>query len=269
MIKKLSISVVWAVLGLVAVSLPFAYAEAQDGEIIYIKGQVKLQGAQETQWVVAKEGDAIKDGDKIKTSKFSAVEIAMDKDAKNVVRVEQESEFIFESITAKKANLANGKIYALLESLTPGSSFEVSTPTAVCGVAGSGMFVHTDGIKTTTGCHEDKSYVKGINQDGSLMQEKIIEHGYKCVIEKFKEPGALTALTGAEQREWSGFRDALREHLEWGRSEKPSDSRKVIDRIKKLQDNSDKRGEIQREDRLEKREKERLDTTSTGIGNSG
>ena len=166
-------------------SISLSLAGGRDAKIIYLKGQVKLQRAESTRWIVAKEGTVIKEGDRIKTFKFSAVEVALDKDAKNVIRIEQKSEFLLEETAANKHKLFKVKIFALLESLEPGSSFEVRTPTAVCGVAGSGISVDTDGNETTTGCHEDQAYAKGIKEDGSLTPKKVIKEGHKCIIKKF------------------------------------------------------------------------------------
>ncbi len=234
-----------------------AFAVDGNAKIIYLKGQVKLQRSGGIRWITAKEGMAVEEGDRIKTFKFSTAEVALDKDAKNIIGIEQESEFLLEEIAANRHKLFKGKIFALLESLEPGSDFEVRTPTAVCGVAGSGISVDTDGNKTTAGCHEDQAYAKGIKEDGSLTPGRIIKEGYKCIIKKFEVPGRLIALTKREQREWSGFREGLREHRQWRKGKQRRDSRKIIDRIEKLQDRTDKRTEMQREDRLEKMKTEK------------
>ena len=244
-------------------SISLSFAADRDAKIIYLKGQVKLQRAKDARWITAKEGMVINEGDRIKTFKFSAAEVVLDKDAKNVIKIEQKSEFLLEETAANKHKLFKGKVFALLESLEPGSDFVIRTPTAVCGVTGSGISVDTDGNKTTTGCHEDQAYAKGIKEDGSLTPGKVIKEGHKCIIKKFKDPGRLIALTRREQREWSGFREDIREHLKLQKREKPSHPRKIIDRIEKLQDRTDKRTEIQREDRLETREPEK-ETPSRG-----
>ena len=259
--KKILISLVC--IAFLNLSISSALADNEDAKIIYLKGQVKLQRAKTINWIVAKEGMVIKKGDRIKTLKFSAVEIALDKEAKNVIRIEQNSEFLLEEIKPERTKLFKGKIFALLEALESGSSFEVHTPTAVCGVAGSGIFVDTDGNKTTAGCNEDEAYAKGIKEDGSLTPERIIKEGYKCIIEKFRVPGPLIALTRHEQREWSGFREGLREHLEWLKGEKRRDTRKIID---SMEDKVDKITEIQREDRFEKKEAVKKGEASTGGG---
>ncbi len=254
--KKILISLLLCAV-ILNLSISLAFAEREDAKIIYLKGQVKLQSVKEVRWIVAKEGMVIKKGDRIKTFKFSSVEIAIDKEAKNVIRIEEESELLLDKIIDKRAQLFKGKVFALLGALEPGSSFEVRTPTAVCGVAGSGIFVDTNENKTTAGCHEDKAYAKGIRKDGSLTPERVIKHGYKCVIEKFKAPGPLAALTRHEQREWSGFRESLREHRELLKGKKRKEPRKIIDSLKDLEDKADLQREDRQEDRLEKMEQKK------------
>lgn len=58
------------------------FAQDDEAKIIYIKGEVKLQKAGQISWIAAGQGMIIKDGDRIKTFKNSAAEIAIDKDKK-------------------------------------------------------------------------------------------------------------------------------------------------------------------------------------------
>lgn len=251
--------------GIVCVALFFilpALAQDDEAKIVYIKGEVKLQKAGQISWVTAGEGMIIEDGDRIKTFKNSTAEIAIDKDKKNIIKIEQETEMLMEKIKDKRSQLSKGKVLALLEALEPGSDFEVRTPTAVCGVAGSGMFVQTDGNKTTAGCHEDQAYAKGINKDGSFTSKKIIEEGYKCIIEKFTPPGSLIALTEQEQKQWSEFREAVREHME-GTKEQKSEEPVLATDFK------EDKTETQREDRLEKDEQKRREDATEKPTTSG
>ena len=244
-----------------ALSASSALAESKNAEIIYTKGEVKMQGQGDISWITAEEGMLVTDGDKIKTSKSSAAEIALDEDADNVIRIEEQTEFKLEDKIDKRAELLSGEILALMDALEPGSSFEVRTPTAVCGVTASGMFVKTDGSSTTAGCHEHGAYTKGINKDGSLTSGAKIKQGHKCIIYKFKSPGPLAPLSGKEKGKWLAFKKGLMGRKGKSKS-KGSSSRKVIDRMKKLQERIDKRTEIQREDRLEKETKENRDSSS-------
>jgi len=235
--------------------VPNAFAQAVGARVIYTEGLVEIMRQGDVNWKMVYEGMSVLGGDRIRTSAASAVEIVIDGTDENVIRLNEGGELTLNNIGKamnKKTTLLSGKIFALMDSLAPGSDFEVTTPTAVCGVAGSGMTVDADSNTTTVGCHEDEAYTKGINKDSSHTPKKVIGEGYKSLVEKFKVPGELLPLTEDEKKDWKDFKDGIKDRLG-----KKGTSRAVIDRIKKLQERSDKRKEIQRDDTLERREQQR------------
>lgn len=182
--------------------------------IIYLRGQVKVQHPGEDSWVLAEEGMILKDNDKIKTFADSEAEIALDPALKNIVKLETETEVVLQSLRTKKVYMPEGKVFSIIESLSPDSSFEVRTPTAVAGVAGSGLSVETDGKRTEAGCFEDKGYVMGIDRDGTLMEKVMMDEGFKRIIEQFEMPGKAFSLSVFEKIQWSQFKEDLRTHLD-------------------------------------------------------
>jgi len=177
--------------------------------VIYMKGEVNIQAGGSVNWIPAKKGSALKDNDKIKTAGGSAAEIALDGTLKNIVKLEPDTEVTLKNLKAKSLVMPKGKILSVMESLPKGSSFEVRTPTAVAGVAGSGMSVGTDGAGTEVGCFQDKAYTRGINPDGTLMDMADVDEGYKRLIELFGAPGDPLALTELEKEQWGQFREEL------------------------------------------------------------
>lgn len=176
------------------------------GKIIDIKGTVNIQHPGDNFWIVAEEKMILTDKDRIKTSVDSEVDIALDSTLKNIVRLEPDTEVSLEDLKYKRLYMPKGKILALLEGLPAGSCFEVRTPSAVAGVAGSGLEVDTDGRTTYVKCFKDKAYVRGINIDGTPMAEVVyIDEGYKRLIEEFQVPGSLITLTPSEIEHWSRF----------------------------------------------------------------
>ena len=253
-----------------------SFCEEEGAKIIYLKGQVKVQRAGEDFWILAKKGMMLNEKDKVKTFIGSDVEIALDSTSKNVIRLEPNTEVTLEDLRAKKLSLSKGKIFALVEALDPGSSFEVRTPTAVAGVAGSGMSVGTDGKNTTVGCFEDKAFVQGVDVDGKPMLEiVIIEEGFKRVVGTFEMPGELIALTGFERDQWSQFRENLSEHLDWLREQRAAGSREAafaLSEIQDIQERSRDRWFEDKENIFEEREHQKRDDwepPATGGGGSG
>ena len=198
----------------------------EESRIIFLKGRVKVQHPGDVFWILAKKGMALQDKDKIKTFVGSEAEIALDSTLKNIIKLEPKTEVTIEDLKNRRLHMPKGKVLSLLEALPAGSSFEVRTPTAVVGVAGTGIWVDTDGKKTTVRCHEDKAYVKGIKVDGTYMPDVlIIDKGYKRIISRFKAPGDLVVLTTFEREHWSQFREKLREHLDTLRDKRAEGSR--------------------------------------------
>lgn len=239
-----------------------AYAQEQ-AKIVYIKGNVKIQRSSDDFWILAKKDMLLEKSDKIKTFIASEAEIALDSTLKNIIKLDQNTEISIEDIKAKRLSMSKGKVFALVESLPSGSSFEVRTPTAVAGVAGSGMSVNTDGKSTTVGCFEDKAYVQGINVDGTPMtQIVIIDRGYKRIIGRFETPGDMLMLTMLDREGWREFRENLRDHLDWLREKRAEGSRGAavaLEEIQRIQERAGDRWFESKENIYEEDEHQRRD----------
>ncbi len=239
-----------------------AYAQ-DEVKIVHTKGNVKIQRSSDDFWILAQKGMLLNENDKIKTFIASEAEIALDSTQKNIVKLDQNTEISIEDIKAKKLSMLSGKVFALVESLPSDSSFEVRTPTAVAGVAGSGMSVGTDGKSTTVACFEDKAFVRGINVDGTLMAEiVIIDNGFKRVVGRFEMPGDLMMLTALDRQGWTQFRENLRDHIDWLRSKRAEGSRGAavaLEEIQRIQERTEDRFFDSKENAYEERESERRD----------
>jgi len=215
-------------------SVTSAFAD-ESAKIVYLKGNVKVQRADEGFWILAKKAMLLNNKDKVKTSVASEVEIALDSSLKNIVRLEPNTEIVIEDLKRQKLSMSMGKVLSVIESLSSESSFEVRTPTAVAGVAGSGMSVSTDGKSTNVSCFEDKAYVRGVNVDGTpMVQVIIIDQGYKRIIGQFELPSDLLELTQFERDSWSKFRENLKEHLDWLRQKRAGGSRGAAIAMQKI-----------------------------------
>ena len=246
----------------------FAYAET-GARITHLKGEVKIQKQAAGAWSDALTDMKVSDGDKIKTSPSSEAEIAIDEDMDNVIKIDENSELTIDSISGNRTQLHRGKMFAMLDGLSQGSSFEVRTPTAVCGVMGSGISVDTGNNRTSAGCHEDEAYARGINKDGSLTGKKIIKEGFKSLIEKFKPPQDLVRLSGLEKRQWRGFKKGLRERRPGTSNTSGNQPKKIIQRIEKMHDLSEKKEETRIDDRIEERDLDKVEKTEPCPGAGG
>lgn len=262
------------VIGLTLFSIS-AYAQ-DEVKIVYTKGNVKVQRSSEDFWILAKKGMLLNENDKIKTFIASEAEIALDSILKNIIKLEQNTEISIEDIKTKRLFMPSGKVFALIESLPSDSSFEVRTPTAVAGVAGSGMSVGTDGKSTTVSCFEDKAFVRGVNVNGTPMAEiVIIDNGFKRVVGRFEMPGDLVILTALDREQWTQFRDNLRDHIDWLRNKRAEGSRSAavaLEEIQRIQERTEDRFFDSKENTYEERESDRRDdweSPASSNSNSG
>lgn len=205
--------------------------------VLSVKGQVGVQHLGESSWAQVKEGMALQENDTVKTGKGAEAVIALDSSLKNIIKLQQDTELVLEELNANqdpiviehmdsdttnavleydrnsKLEMSRGKIFARIEGLPQGSSFEVRTPTAVAGVSGSGMSVAANSKTTEVGCFADKVFIVGINTDGTLMEKIVIFEGYKSNAAQYKNPIKPVKLTTAEQRQWDQFEEHVRRSI--------------------------------------------------------
>ena len=240
-------------------------ASAQDGAVMFfVKGEVKIQHAGEEFWSVAQKDMELRSSDKIKTGAGGEAEVSLDGSDKNIIKLHPNTEVTMEDVKNKKLFMQKGKVFALIEALPQDSSFEVRTPTAVAGVAGSGMSVGTDGNSTNVATFEHKAWVRGINQDGTPMLEVvIIEEGFERVVGRFEVPGEFFAIGAFDRDQWEQFRENLREHLDTLRDLRSQGSRGaalMLDEIQNIEDQFNAQ-ENNKENLFEEGEHRRRDET--------
>jgi len=91
-------------------NLIFAKELVREAKVILVKGDVNIQKAGRTDWVKAKEGMTLTDGDAAKTAKGSVIEITFDRDKKNIIRLDENSTAILRGKMLRQVELPRGKI---------------------------------------------------------------------------------------------------------------------------------------------------------------
>ena len=258
-VKSIALAAVFLI-GLSSLSAPsFAQATAK---VLFMSGDVKIKPVGQEGWVKAYVNMELASGDTIKTGWRAWVEIAFDKDLKNITRIDDRTEIILSEVSPTRLNLMKGGVFSLVEKLDKGSTFEVRTPTAVCGVKGSGMSAKTDGKKkTTVNAFENAAFAKGIRKDGSVIEDNIkVPQGFKTIVTLFEKPTKLIKLTTAEKKFWKFWRMNLAGRLAGSLgSGKPGRLKKLIAAINKYKKILDKKDEL-----LEKRDESKIESRVTG-----
>lgn len=84
-----------------------------------------------------KVGDQIQAGDAVYTEKGTTLSISFDNKRNNAVRIPAESRAIFTSIEPTDIKLENGSIFSVVDGLAKGSTWKITTPSAVAAVRGT------------------------------------------------------------------------------------------------------------------------------------
>jgi hypothetical protein len=124
-------------------------------------------------------GDVLEKGDRIKTAGNSRCDIVMDEKGQQKIGIFDNSEVIVLLGKTEKFELVNANVLFSLEGLPKGTTFEVKTPTAVCGVRGTGFKIFADTTSTQINAYFNSVY--GKNFQGVV---KDIPPGYFRTINK-------------------------------------------------------------------------------------
>lgn len=234
--------------------------------ILFLKGEVEVKTPGK-EWVKAYTGMSLSSGDTIKTGRGSWAELTFGDSLANLVKISANTELSLEQVfPIQRLNLMEGEIKALVEKLDKGSTFEVRTPTAVCGVRGSGLGVKTDGTSTTTSAYESNAFVKWVDANGRVISEEIIiEEGLKVFIEKFGKPLKFVRLTAREKKDWNAWRKSIEDRLAGAINSGDANKLKKLLAILEL---FEKTVEV-REKILEKQDTDKIESQKQKKGGSG
>ncbi len=202
----------------------FAQSSSKEATVISVKGDVKIQKAGKVEWLDAKVGLRLSDGDTAKTKKASEAEISFDRDNRNVVRLAENTTAILRGRQLRQIELPEGRIRFLIRKLRRDSSFEIRTPTAVAGARGTGGDVESEPDRAEVKAFEDEVFVQSFDQEGNLIKEIIVREGWETFIEKFQAPSELVELTETDRKDWDSWKEDLTERTELEREEKGAET---------------------------------------------
>jgi len=164
--------------------------------VMSFSGDVKISPRPGAGFVQCQEGMVLDEGATITAGEDEYVDIAIDKDGKNIVRVKENSEVVIKVSGEDRVELIDGKVFLLLRELKRGEKFRVRAPTAVCGARGTGWIMEArDGV-TIISVFDGIISVHGINADGSVMpEEHLISEGYIMEVKKEEQPSKAEKMS--------------------------------------------------------------------------
>lgn len=160
--------------------------EEMSGMITSCGGQVEVRREGEESWHNAVMKEVLAEGDRIRTGEDGRVEITLDNG--NIVNLQANSELLLKTLrkdskTGQYENVMEseyGKIKAIVEKLGTKSTFKIKTPTAVCGVRGTVMYLNVDPSAGTQVFYEGgdgyvTSLSSGETQDVTAGQNSFVD----------------------------------------------------------------------------------------------
>ncbi|MBL7072070.1 MAG: FecR domain-containing protein [Candidatus Omnitrophica bacterium] len=146
--------------------------------VVKISGEVRVKRVSRNKWSVLQQDDILGTGDRIETKESGKVELRLDNG--NIINLKPNSTIILESLrrnteTGEYENLfqANlGNIRAKVQKLKGDSKFEIRTPTAVCSVRGTTLYmVILPGLTTVYFEHGDGALTSLVSQVSRVVQD--------------------------------------------------------------------------------------------------
>lgn len=209
----------------------------QAAEITYVKGSVQVQFSAEQQWKRAEAGMQIDMGDRIRTARRSKADIVLDEENNNFIRIEEQTLVILNSTYPGEINrfdLSHGKIYANIEEAKAGLTYEVSTPSAVAGVRGTGWSGESSKKGDEVATYEGSVFVKAFGKMKDLISEITVPKGFKAMIARFGAAGALIELTRGEMQRWRQAKQDASKRIK-SRRKRKGNKKKKMDKVSKTQ----------------------------------
>lgn len=171
--------------------------------VISTKGDVKADLKGDGNWMACFDGLKLMKGAKLKTGADSEVQIVFDAQGLNILKLNPNTEITIDNSLVK---MPQGSVLANFGNLKPGSSFMVKTPTAACGIRGSGMGVDFINGMTVVAAYKDKVYVQGIDAAGNPVGVEVaIPEGWKSEVASGGTISQPAGLTENEIQIWNAY----------------------------------------------------------------
>jgi len=179
-------------------------------------------------------------GDSIRTARRSKADVLLDEESNNFIRIEEQTLVILSSTYPGEINrfdLSHGMIYANIEETKAGLTYEVSTPSAVAGVRGTGWSSKSSDKGDEVATYDGSVFVKAFGKMKNLISEITVPKGFKTMIARFGSPSALVELTAQEMRRWRQAKEDASKRIK-SRHKRQGNKKNKMDKISKTQEDT-------------------------------
>lgn len=210
--------IIFLVYGLLSIVYGLSYA--QEATMLQINGKVYVLEQGQTDWTKAFSGQVINEGDKVKTESGASAIISFDEERKNVIKVEPKTEMELQDTAPTVIELPKGTIMSKIGELEKGSSFQIRTPTAVAGVAGTGFMTLFDPKKQKFEVHVYENEVEVSIPEENVKAQRGLAYAAGNYLVGQGNKGIFVngvfsqgALSWFEKNRWNNFLEQLKNLL--------------------------------------------------------
>ncbi|MBL7069436.1 MAG: FecR domain-containing protein [Candidatus Omnitrophica bacterium] len=208
---------------------------AQEASILFMEGEVKVKRQSAAGWIDAEVDMILSKGDNLKTGPESWAEIGFGKGLVNVVRVRENTLLELIDLGPVRLGLLKGELRSLVESLSGDTTFEIKTPTAVCGARGTGWDTNTDGKQVIVDAYEDEVYFYAVDKDGNpVMEDPIIKAGKRGILAAPMRPITIKNIPINKIKSWNGWKRDIGQKRALGKRVSTTIKQKIVN-IQKTQ----------------------------------
>jgi len=186
-------------------------------EVIALEGEVGVK-PREGEYGPVEEGALLESGTTIRTGPGAALELGFDEADENIVRVEEETTVVLLLKEDEKIELLQGEVFAIINDLPGGASFEIRTPTAVAGARGTEWATRYKDETTDVEAFDDTPYVKSFDSKGKLRSRVVdVKPGFATSVRRSERPAKATRISDTRRRQWRRKRQGLKKRVQSAR----------------------------------------------------
>lgn len=185
---------------------------AEKAVVLFMRGSVKVKSEGSERWKAARVDLMLAARGSLKTGSNSWAEIGFGEDFKNAVRIREKTLVEFIDLGPVEIGLLEGEIRSLVEGLAKDSTFEIKTPTAVCGARGTGWDTNTDGKRVVVNVYEEKVYFTPLPGEGAGV-DPIINAGKSGSLEDPARPVIIKDLDPGKMEDWNKWKKDFKDRM--------------------------------------------------------
>ncbi|NQT06902.1 MAG: FecR domain-containing protein [Candidatus Omnitrophica bacterium] len=237
--------------------------EADKAVILFMEGDVQVKTLKLARWERASEGTILSKGDNLKTGTASWAEIGFGKYNKNVIRIKEQTLLELVELGPIRLGLLKGEVRSLVKKASRTTTFEIKTPTAVCGARGTGWDTNTDGKKVVVDTYEKEVFFNRFDKDGNIIKNAIIKAGKRGIMDDPLKPVRIVKLPASRIKDWGKWKQNFKE--------RSGITGRVEDKAKKMNAIRQKANSVankQKDSKFQKRDKDKIKTRTESKSNS-